>query len=83
MAAARASVVACAGVSAKAPLGKARAMVRAIEAPGETATSFPASALREAATFLLDTPSAELLSADVKERAEALEKLSPAEYGIY
>jgi len=57
---ARRSVVACAGTSAKAPLGKARAMVRALEA-AETPMSFPASALREKATWLLDEDSAALL----------------------
>ena len=52
MLASRTAIVACAGTSAKAPLGKAEAMVRALEAD-ETPMSFPASALREA-TFLLD-----------------------------
>ena len=42
MRAARRTVVACAGKSAKAPLGKAQAMVRALEAE-ETAMTFPAS----------------------------------------
>ena len=60
MLAARRSVVACAGKSAKAPLGKAQAMVRALEA-AETPMSFPASALRDTATWLLDEDSAALL----------------------
>ena len=60
MLAAKRSVVACAGKSKKAPLGKARAMVRALEAD-ETPMSFPASALRESATWLLDEDSAALL----------------------
>lgn len=57
---ARASVVACAGKSAKAPLGKAEAMVRALEG-SETAMSFPASTLRDKALWLLDIDSAVLL----------------------
>jgi 6-phosphogluconolactonase/glucosamine-6-phosphate isomerase/deaminase len=60
MLAAKRSVVACAGTSAKAPLGKAQAMVRALEA-AETPMSFPASALRDKATWLLDEGSAALL----------------------
>ena len=60
--ASRASVVACAGVSAKAPLGKAEAMRRALEAD-ETPMSFPASALRHDATWLIDEPSSALLTA--------------------
>ncbi|KAJ1479238.1 glucosamine-6-phosphate isomerases/6-phosphogluconolactonase-domain-containing protein [Baffinella frigidus] len=60
MQAARMSVVACAGKSAKAPLGKAQAMVRALEA-AETPMSFPASALRHSATWLIDADSAVLL----------------------
>lgn len=60
MLASRASVVACAGKSAKAPLGKAEAMVRALEA-NETPMSFPASALRNTATWLLDRDSSALL----------------------
>jgi len=60
MLAAKASVVACAGKSAKAPLGKAEAMVRGLEGD-ETAMSFPASALRHKATWLLDEDSAVLL----------------------
>jgi len=61
MAASKRSVGVCAGRSAKAPLGKAKAMVRALEAE-ETPMSFPASALRHAATWLLDEDSAMLLS---------------------
>lgn len=61
MLAASRSVVACSGKSAKAPLGKAEAMVRGLEAEGESAMSFPASALRHAATWLLDEDSAVLL----------------------
>lgn len=60
MRAARASVVACAGKSAKAPLGKAEAMVRGLEGE-ETPMSFPARALRDRATWLLDEDSAVLL----------------------
>ena len=60
MLASRTAIVACAGTSAKAPLGKAEAMVRALEAD-ETPMSFPASALRGKATFLLDESSASLL----------------------
>lgn len=61
MLASKLPVVACAGKSAKAPLGKAQAMVRALEAD-ETPMSFPACALREKATWLLDEDSAALLS---------------------
>ena len=61
MAASKLSVVACAGKSAKAPLGKAEAMVRALEGD-ESPTSFPASVLRHSATWLLDEDSAALLS---------------------
>ena len=61
MRAARASVVACAGKSAKAPLGKAAAMVRGLEGD-ETPMTFPASALRAHATWLLDEDSAVLLT---------------------
>jgi len=61
MQAATTSVVACAGKSAKAPLGKAEAMVRALEAAGETPRTFPASALRHSATWLLCKDSASLL----------------------
>jgi 6-phosphogluconolactonase len=64
MQASKLAVVACAGTSAKAPLGKAQAMVRALEAPEETPMSFPASALRSKATWLLDEASAALLSQD-------------------
>uniref|UniRef100_A0A7S0GC45 Glucosamine/galactosamine-6-phosphate isomerase domain-containing protein n=1 Tax=Proboscia inermis TaxID=420281 RepID=A0A7S0GC45_9STRA len=62
MRASRRAVVACAGKSLKAPLGKAEAMVRALEGPDETPRSFPVSALRETATWLLDEDSAMLLS---------------------
>ena len=61
MLASKSSVVACAGKSAKAPLGKAEAMVRALESK-ETAMSFPASVLREKALWLIDEDSAVLLS---------------------
>ena len=61
MRAGRASVVACAGKSAKAPLGKAEAMVRGLEGD-ETPMTFPASALRGQATWLLDEDSAALLT---------------------
>jgi len=53
-------VVASAGKSEKYPLGKAEGMVRALEKE-ETADSFPASALRDAATWILDKDSAALL----------------------
>jgi 6-phosphogluconolactonase len=53
MQAATTSVVACAGKSQKAPLGKAEAMVRALESETETPMSFPASALRRCATWLI------------------------------
>eukprot|EP00588_Corethron_pennatum_P017127 CAMPEP_0194304646 /NCGR_PEP_ID=MMETSP0171-20130528/2339_1 /TAXON_ID=218684 /ORGANISM="Corethron pennatum, Strain L29A3" /LENGTH=302 /DNA_ID=CAMNT_0039055985 /DNA_START=31 /DNA_END=939 /DNA_ORIENTATION=+ len=62
MRASRRAVVACAGKSPKAPLGKAEAMVRALEGTDETPRSFPASALRDTATWLLDEDSAVLLS---------------------
>jgi hypothetical protein len=39
-------------------------MVRALEAPEEKPMSFPASALRSKATWLLDEASAALLSQD-------------------
>jgi len=61
MLAAGSQVVACAGKSAKAPLGKAEAMVRGLEAEGETAMTFPARALRDSALWLLDDDSALLL----------------------
>lgn len=61
MKAAKHQVIACAGKSTKAPLGKAEAMVRALETPGETAMSFPASVFRDQATFLIDKDSAVLL----------------------
>ena len=64
MLASKTCVVACAGKSAKAPLGKAQAMVRALEAEGETPMTFPACALREKATWLLDEDTAALLSRD-------------------
>ena len=60
MLASKAVVVACAGKSVKSPLGKAEAMVRALEAD-ETPMSFPASALRFKAHWLLDADSASLL----------------------
>lgn len=50
-------VVACAGRSSKAPLGKAQAMVRAFN-ENETPMSFPASALRDKAIWLIDEPTA-------------------------
>lgn len=62
MRASKKAVVACAGKSPKAPLGKAEAMVRALEGE-ETPRSFPASALRDTATWLLDADSAGLLKA--------------------
>lgn len=65
MLASKLAVVACAGKSAKAPRGKAEAMVRALEAPDETPMSFPASALREKATWLLDKDTASLLSQEL------------------
>ena len=61
MQAAKTSVVACAGKSAKAPMGKAEAMVRALEGEGETPMTFPARALRHSATWLLCKDSASLL----------------------
>jgi len=61
MRAARASVVACAGKSAKAPLGKAEAMVRGLESAHETPMTFPARALRDSSTWLLCRDSACLL----------------------
>lgn len=62
MLAAKKLVVACAGKSAKAPLGKAEAMVRALESETETAMTFPARALRERAAWLIDQDSAVLLA---------------------
>jgi 6-phosphogluconolactonase len=61
MTTAKSQVIACAGKSTKAPLGKAEAMVRALEHQGETAMSFPASVFRDRATFLIDEDSAVLL----------------------
>lgn len=61
MLASKVSVVACAGKSAKAPLGKAQAVKRALETD-ETPMSFPASALRHAAVWLIDEDSSVLLS---------------------
>ena len=53
-------IVACAGKSLKAPLGKAEGIKRAL-VENETPLSFPASALRAKATWLLDNDSAVLL----------------------
>jgi len=53
-------VVASAGKSEKYPLGKAEAMVRALEAK-ETTTSFPAVAFRDQATWILDEGAAAML----------------------
>mmetsp|Transcript_50985 Transcript_50985/g.159311 ORF Transcript_50985/g.159311 Transcript_50985/m.159311 type:complete len:204 (-) Transcript_50985:140-751(-) len=57
-------VVASAGKSEKYPLGKAEAMVRALE-KNETPSTFPASALRNCATWIMDDGAAELLSKKV------------------
>ena len=80
MRASKTSVVACAGTSAKAPLGKAEAMVRALEAE-ETPFTFPAAALRSTATWLLDTPSAALLTTakpSAAAPADAISTTAPA-----
>ena len=61
MEAATTSVVACAGKSEKAPQGKAQAAARALESSSETVQSFPASALRHKASWLLCQDSASLL----------------------
>lgn len=61
MRAAKVSVVACAGKSVKAPLGKAGAMVRCLESSTETPMTFPARALRDSSTWLLCQDSACLL----------------------
>ena len=53
-------VVASAGKSEKYPMGKAEAMVRALEAD-ETPSSFPAMALRDQATWILDEGAAAML----------------------
>lgn len=60
MVASKTAVVASAGKSQKYPLGKAEAMIRCLEA-NETPASFPASALRDKATWLLDEDAASLL----------------------
>jgi 6-phosphogluconolactonase len=57
MLAAKKSVVACAGRSTKAPLGKAQALARSFNEE-ETPMSFPASALRDEALWLIDEPTA-------------------------
>ena len=61
MKACQVAVVACAGRSSKAPLGKAQAVLKALERE-ETPITFPASALKEKAIWLLDEPSAILLT---------------------
>ena len=61
MLAARTQVVACAGKSSKAPLGKAEALVRGLESTTDTPWSFPARALRDTAAWLVDEDSACLL----------------------
>ena len=61
MAAAAEVIVAACGVSEKYPQGKSAGMVRAIEA-GETPESFPASGLREVATWIIDEAAASKLS---------------------
>lgn len=55
------AIVACAGRSSKAPLGKAFAMVKALEREDETPMTFPASKLRDKAIWLIDESSASLL----------------------
>eukprot|EP00277_Geminigera_cryophila_P031622 CAMPEP_0173062370 /NCGR_PEP_ID=MMETSP1102-20130122/3776_1 /TAXON_ID=49646 /ORGANISM="Geminigera sp., Strain Caron Lab Isolate" /LENGTH=281 /DNA_ID=CAMNT_0013929025 /DNA_START=46 /DNA_END=891 /DNA_ORIENTATION=+ len=60
MQAAKKIVVASAGKSDKYPLGKAEAMVRALEAD-ETPSTFPAMAFREQATWILDEGAAAML----------------------
>jgi len=60
MVASKVAVVASAGKSQKYPLGKAEAMIRCLEAD-ETPASFPASALRDTALWLMDQDAASLL----------------------
>ena len=60
MTASKQIVVASAGKSDKYPLGKAEAMVRALEAD-ETPTSFPAMAFRNKALWILDEGAAAML----------------------
>jgi len=60
MLAAKKIVVASAGKSEKYPLGKAEAMVRALEAD-ESLSSFPAVAFRDQATWILDEGAAAML----------------------
>lgn len=55
---AKQSVVAAAGQSDKYPKGKATAMRLAIADPEITPAEFPACALRETATWILDAPNA-------------------------
>lgn len=69
MLAARTQIVACAGKSSKAPLGKAEAVVRGLESTAETAMTFPARALRDTARWLVDEDSACLLK--IKRRPES------------
>ena len=59
-------VIAACGVSDKYPKGKSEAMARGIEGD-ETPTSFPASGLRDVATWVLDAAAASTLSPDYAE----------------
>jgi 6-phosphogluconolactonase len=61
MLAAKEVVVAACGVSDKYPQGKSEGMRRAIVEPSETPQTFPASALRPVATWVLDTAAASKL----------------------
>tara|TARA_B110001452_G_scaffold200112_2_gene170070 strand:- start:459 stop:734 length:276 start_codon:yes stop_codon:yes gene_type:complete len=61
MAAAKEVIIAACGVSDKYPQGKSAAMRRAIEGD-ESLQTFPASGLREVATWLIDEAAASKLS---------------------
>ena len=60
MAGAKEVVIAACGVSEKYPMGKSEAMARGIEGD-ETPSTFPATGLREVATWILDQPAASAL----------------------
>ena len=71
MAGAKEVVIAACGVSEKYPMGKSEAMARGIEGD-ETPSTFPATGLREVATWILDQPAASALSTDYAESFELM-----------
>ena len=54
-------IIATGGTSKKYPLGKAEGMVRALEAPDETVSTYPAVAFRQSAKWLMDEGASSLL----------------------